>query len=373
VRGLLAATLIVKNEARVLDACLASLRDVVDEIVVVDTGSTDESIAIARSHGATVHEHPWTGDFAEARNEALRLATCEWILYVDADERLDPVDRSAVEELLRDAPEVAFRILLKPDSRSTPYREYRVWRHDPRIRFEGVIHEKVVPAIQRVSESDGRPIGVADLLLTHVGYEGDQTHKHRRNLPLLRCQLEVEPDNLFNLHHLARVLEGLGETSNAEEVLARAVELVKAKRPDDPLGSLAYGDLIRLRHLRGDEVADLLADARKRYPSNWLIFFLEGRYLVDHERYEEALDCFDELLAVDVTTLPDLGPAYDEGIFGALSHDARGVCLFRLGRHVEAAAAWAAAADSAPDDPSYPAKQGLALGRSQADRLARAS
>jgi hypothetical protein len=160
VRGLLAATLIVKNEARVLDACLASLRGVVDEIVAVDTGSTDESIEIARRHGALVHEHPWSGDFAEARNEALRLASCEWIFYIDADERLDPAERASVEKLLRDAPEVAFRILLKPDSRSTPYREYRVWRHDPRIRFEGVIHEKVVPAIQRVSEEDGRPIGV---------------------------------------------------------------------------------------------------------------------------------------------------------------------------------------------------------------------
>jgi tetratricopeptide (TPR) repeat protein len=235
-----------------------------------------------------------------------------------------------------------------------------------------VIHEKVVPAIQRVSEEDGRPIGVADLLLTHVGYEGDQTHKHRRNLPLLRRQLEVEPENLFNLNHLARVLEGLGEQTEAEQALARAVELMRTKRPDDPLGSLAYADLIRLRHLRGDEVGELLADARQRYPGNWLVFFLEGRYLVDHERYEEALKLFKTLLAVDTATLPDLGPAYDAGIFAELSHDACGVCLFRLGRHTEAAAAWAAAADSAPDDPSFPAKQGLALARSQAERAAEA-
>jgi tetratricopeptide (TPR) repeat protein len=335
----------------------------VDEVVIVDTGSTDDTIEIARRHGALVHELAWDGDFAKARNHALDLTSCRWILYIDADERLAPVDRAVVEALLDDAPEVAFRILLRPDSRSTPYREYRIWRHDPRIRFEGVIHEKVVPAIHRVADADGRAVGVADLLLTHVGYEGDQTHKHRRNLPLLRRQLEVEPENLFNLHHLARVLEGLGEPAEAEAVLERAVDLVRAGRAWDPLGSLASADLVRMRHQRGEEVGELLAEARGWYPDNCLLLFIEGRYLIDHERYEEALIRFQRLLAIDVATLPDLGPAYDERIFGAFAHDACGVCQFRLGRHAEAAAAWQRAADEAGDDPSYAAKRQLALAR----------
>jgi tetratricopeptide (TPR) repeat protein len=362
-RGLVAAVLIVKDEARYLAACLESIRHVVDEIVVVDTGSTDSSAEIARQHGAVVYEHDWSGDFAAARNEGLERTDCAWILYIDADERLDPVDRETVEALLDGASEVAFRILLRPDSGSTPYREYRIWRHDPRIRFEGVIHEKVVPAIHRVAEEDGRAIGVADLLLTHVGYEGDQTHKHRRNLPLLRRQLEAEPDNLFNLHHLARVLEGLGEPDEAEQVLARAVELVRTTRAGDPLGSLAVADLIRLRHFRGDDVGELVDEAVRLYPDNLLIVFREGRYLVDHARYEEALPRFDRLLAVDLATLPDAGPAYGMAIFGALAHDGRAVCLFRLGRYAEAGEAWGRAAEVEPGDPSYTAKRRLALAR----------
>ena len=363
-RGLLAAALIVKNEAAVLGACLESIKGVVDEIIVVDTGSTDESVEIARRHGAIVHEHPWTGDFSEARNEGLERATCDWILYIDADERLDPIDRATVEEALRDAPEVAFRLLLRPNSRSTPYREYRVWRNDPRIRFEGVIHEKIIPGIQRVADQDGRDIGLVDLLLTHVGYEGDQTHKHRRNLPLLRRQLEAEPHNLFNLHHLFRVLDGLGEHEEAEQVLEHAVDLVQMTPVpgSDPLGSLAMLDLIRLRHYRGEQVGDLLTDARRRYPGNWLIVFYEGRYLIDTGRYEEALERFRSLLAVDLVTLPDawLG-AFDARIFGSLSHDACGICLFRLGRHAEAADAWDAAAHCGEEDPSFAAKRQLAL------------
>jgi tetratricopeptide (TPR) repeat protein len=366
--GLIAAALIVKNEAHVLPACLESIRHVVDEIIVVDTGSTDESVEIARYHGALVYEHAWNGDFAQARNEGLSRTGCEWILYIDADERLEAVGRPELEELLTGAPEVAFRILLRPDSGSTPYREYRIWRHDPRIRFEGVIHEKVVPAIQRVAEEDGRPIGSADLLLTHVGYDGDQTHKHRRNLPLLRRQLEVEPENLFNLHHLARVLEGLGEPAEAEAVLARTVDLVQTTHAGDPLGVLAIADLIRLRHFRGDEVGELLADAVRRFPDNCLLAFLEGRYLVDNGRYEEALTRFEWLLAVDISALPDIGPAYSASIFGAQSYDACGVCLFRLGRHAEAAEAWGRAAAAATGDPSFAAKRQLALAREAVTR-----
>ena len=167
----------------------------------------------------------------------MERARGEWILYIDADERLVGTDRATVESLLVDADVVAFRLLLRPRLNATPYREFRLWRNDPRIRFEGVIHEKVVPAIQRVAETDGRAIGNADLMLQHLGYEGDQTRKHLRNLPLLRRQLEIEPGNLFAWNHLARVLEALGEADEAEHALVRAIETARATEPTRPDGS----------------------------------------------------------------------------------------------------------------------------------------
>ncbi len=368
--GLLAATLIVRDEACVLGTCLGSIRDVVDEIVVVDTGSADDSVEIARSFDALVERQAWTDDFAEARNKALDLASCEWILYIDADEELAPVTRGQVTTLLSDAPEVAFQLLLRPNARSTPYREYRLWRHDPRIRFEGAIHEKVVPAIYAVSQADRRPIGVCDLLLTHVGYEGDQTHKHRRNLPLLERQLEVEPDNLFNLHHLARVQEGLGRTAAAVGTLERAVEVARNGPFDDPVGSLVFGELVRIRRDHGVERADLVAEARRRYPENYLLLFHEGRLRLDEGRFEEALPLFDQLLSVDLAALPDAGPAYDELLFGSLAHESRALCLMRLERFEEAADAYVQAERCQPDDPSYRAKLELARARARRARAA---
>ncbi len=363
--GLIAAALIVRDETACLGACLESIRDVVDDIVVVDTGSVDGTPALAATYGARVFHRPWDHDFAAARNAALGLCGTDWILYIDADERLGPVGRPDLVALLAEAPEVAFRLLLRPAAGATPYREYRLWRSDPRIRFEGAMHEKVVPAIHAVAASDQRPIGVCDLQLTHVGYDGDQTRKHRRNLPLLRRQVRAEPGNLFNWHHLARVLAGLGRPQAAERVLLHAIGIAEAKPFTDPCGVLAYGELIAVRHGRGEDVTGLLARARGRYPRNCLLVWLEARALTAGGQHEEAIAALDWLLAVDVRRLPDEGPSYDERIFGELAHEGRGLCLLRLGRCAEAAAAYAAAARCAPGNPAYPVKRDLAMARAR--------
>ncbi len=361
---MLSGALIVRDESRVLSECLASIRDVVDEIVVVDTGSVDDSVEIARRYGARVIHHPWRDDFAQARNAALDAARGEWILYIDADERLSGGDRASVEQLLTGAPEVAFRLLLAPDLVSTPYLEYRLWRQDPRVRFEGQIHEKVTPAIAAVAESDGRPISDCELLLTHVGYEGDQVHKHLRNLPLLRAELPREPDNLFNRHHLARVLRGLGQDQEAAQVLADAVDVAR-RRPFDQLGVLVFTDLIRLRRERGEDVAALLAEARTFYPDNKLLWWIEATVRMADGRYLEALALLDRLLAVDLAALPAEGPAYDARIFGEFANEARGACLFRLGRYAQAADAYEQALRSDPGNLVYRSKWTVAEGRSR--------
>jgi tetratricopeptide (TPR) repeat protein len=363
--GLLAASLIVRNEAAYLGACLDSIRDVVDDIVVVDTGSEDDTPAIAAAHGARVFRYPWHNDFAAARNAGLDCCRTDWILYIDADERLAPVSRGEVEALLSGAPEVAFRLLLRPVIGATPYREYRLWRNDPRIRFRSAIHEKVVPAIHAVSELDRRPIGICDLLLDHVGYEGDQTRKHLRNLPLLRSQVRVEPENLFLWHHLARVLAGLGQQRASEQVLMHALELNRAKPEPDYCGVLCFSELIGMRMSRGADVTTLLAEGRRVYPDNYVLLWQQARQFLVAGQPARALARFDELLAADQARLPDAGPAYDQRLFGEAAHEGRGLSLFRLGRFAEAAAAYAEAERCAPGNSEFRVKKELALSLSR--------
>ncbi len=90
--------MIAKDEQEHISGCLESVRGLVDEIIVVDTGSADRTKETARSCGAKVFSFPWTGNFAEARNESLRHATGDWIIFLDADERLNSF---GVEDCLR--------------------------------------------------------------------------------------------------------------------------------------------------------------------------------------------------------------------------------------------------------------------------------
>jgi glycosyltransferase involved in cell wall biosynthesis len=134
---LLSVAMIMRDEALTLPDCLSSLQAVADEVVIVDTGSVDGSVELARSFGARVLELPWRGSFSEPRNLGLDHVSGDWVLYLDADERVRPIARQRLVERLQSAREVALRILLRPFAHATPYFEYRLWRNDPRIRFRG--------------------------------------------------------------------------------------------------------------------------------------------------------------------------------------------------------------------------------------------
>src|SRR5579885_2980294 len=101
----LSLTMIVKNEAAALGRCLASVRDIVDEIIVVDTGSSDNTKEIARQYEAKVFDFPWCDNFASARNESIRHATGQWLLWLDADEYFDDANRQRLQNLLANLPD----------------------------------------------------------------------------------------------------------------------------------------------------------------------------------------------------------------------------------------------------------------------------
>ena len=95
----LSVCMIVRDEEEMLGESLESVSGVADQLVVVDTGSTDATVEIARSHGAEVHHFQWIDDFAAARNQSIRIATANWILWLDADERVEPGNREVTEQL----------------------------------------------------------------------------------------------------------------------------------------------------------------------------------------------------------------------------------------------------------------------------------
>lgn len=354
--------MIVRNEQPFLDGCLTSLRGLVDEIVIVDTGSTDASTDIARTHGARILNYAWHDDFAAARNVGLDAAGSEWILYIDADERLVETTRDDLCAGL-DAPDVhAARLLFRASSNSTLYREFRLFRNDPRLRFKGAMHETILPDLSLLQREAGARVVDTSAKLVHLGYDGEMTAKYRRNLPLLLASVERDPDRSYYWKDLANTLAGLGRIEDAITVSGRGLARTTVS---GPAGRAMRSALIhthaRLRVQRGEDVRDLIETGLALHPENWSLLFLRARARINSGALEAALDDLRLLLVQNPETVLDDVLAHDRRIFGAYAHDLMGVALLRLGDRAEAAEAFARAAAAAPEVQEYRVKA-VALG-----------
>lgn len=364
VRPFLTASLIVKNEERVLGDCLASIAPVVDEIVIADTGSTDRSREIAESYGARVIDFPWTGEFAAARNAALEASRGRWILYIDADERLAPTSREQVHSMLAAHDLVAARLWLRPATGFTIFREYRLFLNHPEIRFQGIIHEKVTPDIKRLAETQGLRVALVDLFLDHVGYDGPQEHKHRRNLPLLQAELARDSENAYNWHHLGRVHEGLGDRPAALKAWQRALEVVRRRRASPMAWDfMIYVELIRAVQADHAEARRLHEEANELFPGNPLLRYWGGILDNDAGNVTAALEAFHDLVKVDADAFRHDLTALDKRLFGEFSYAALGSCYFKLGRFAESADWYARALACDQKSVEYRAKTQLAAAK----------
>lgn len=340
-RPLLGAAIIVKNEAGHLDRCLTSLRGVCDEVVVVDTGSTDESIEVARRHGATLGQYPWDGDFSAARNTALDLLTAEWVLYIDADEEVQPIDVGALRAQLRDTEGVvAFLVRFASRVGWTPYWEYRVWRHRRDVRFRNRIHETHVPDIRRIVATEGLRVERGLLSIQHYGYEGDQTTKHHRNRPLLEQQVLDSPRRVYLWNHLGQVYDGLGRADEAEAAWERGVQIVREDGVKEPVDILVYGSLA-LHLLRNDRSARALIDEGLALDDDhYTLVLADARQRALDGDFEAAVAALDQLITVGSTELDHQALAYNAAMFGRWPLQLLGESLFELGHYAEAAEAF---------------------------------
>lgn len=308
----ISAAMIVRDEAALLPECLLSLEGLADEIVVVDTGSTDETPQIAAAAGGRVLRHAWTGDFSAARNAALRACTGTWIFIIDADERVAPGDVPVLRAMASDTLDRAWRIATRnytnathldgftacapedPMARGfagwTPSVKVRLFPNVAEARFEGVVHELVNASLARAG------IALCDAAVPVHHYpllqsEARQRAKQAMYLELSRAKAAAQPKNPHAQAELGNQLVEIGDYAGAVRAYRDAARL----QPENARYLKDLGTALHLAgHAREAEQALRLAAARDAaFPEAWRNL---GVVLAQQGRWEEALPCFREAL-----------------------------------------------------------------------------
>jgi tetratricopeptide (TPR) repeat protein len=358
----LSAALIVRDEAEFIEDCLRSIEPHVDQIVVVDTGSVDNTIDIARRFSVELHQFRWCNDFSAARNFALDQAKSDWILYIDADERLNVPDGVGLANLLSDRSKVGWQLRLHPRVGWTAYAELRLFRNNPYIRFQGVIHERIHPALEAFGCAHGLNVGDCGINLYHVGYEADQRPKNSRNIPLLREYLSRDPDRLYCWWHLGECLRLGGDAAGAIKAWSNGITRLLALEPErrQPGDSLLYLSLIKTKYERDEPIDDLTAQALALFPDHLAFQWVAAQLAAQRGAFDLAKPTLEKLNSTDADSFFDRDLAYDKALFRHLSAEPLALCYFREGRFDDAARLYAQAARTAPDRAALELKARLA-------------
>jgi glycosyltransferase involved in cell wall biosynthesis/cytochrome c-type biogenesis protein CcmH/NrfG len=303
----LSLCMIVRNEEKYLADALKSVQDVVDEIIVVDTGSTDRTVDIAREYGAKVFFYEWSDDFAAARNESLKHATGDWILQMDADERLDENLKNNIRVFLVDSDrairyQVFIRNYMSEGDASSIMGHYmvRLFRKTPDTSFFGVIHEQIYPNTGIIT------IPAESLFLWHLGYENLAVKSKKveeRNIPLIKKALEnAEKLNNMDLYSFYAFYLGSSLTDAKEANKWLKIAIDSYPIPEEAAHiPVAYVDYLRtfyyLQDLEGGvaaakEALEKFPEMRK-YPDFWDFY---GILELSLRHPDQAIYCFQEAL-----------------------------------------------------------------------------
>ena len=215
-------SLIVKNEEHTLPRLLDSVKPLVNQIVVVDTGSTDQTKEVAKSYGAEIYDFEWIDDFSAARNESLKHVTQDYTLWLDADDIITPENVAKIKEILANPShdQYLFTYNYAHDENNNPITSFlreRLFKTSLNLRWVGPIHEHL-PIIQ-----DHKVRG--DIFISHYKTKENSANTYSRNVRLLKKALETDPDNPRHNFYLGKEQFDGGEHDEAEQTLLRFLNL----------------------------------------------------------------------------------------------------------------------------------------------------
>lgn len=301
----LSLCLITKDEEKNIARCINSVKDIVDEIVVVDTGSKDKTVEIAKSFGDKVKviNAKWEDDFSKARNIAIENATSDWILFLDADEEIKKEDVGKIRPLLSDDTVEAYILKFvnyagtnSSNGLTEVHYNLRLFRNNGKLKYIYPVHEN----LRNIEENRVPVFKNADVTILHYGYLSEiriEKNKTERYIKLISKYLEEHPDDKFQHGNLAVEYFNSGDYNKALKHL-----LIATKGMD--VNSYAATRLIRYlistyAALKDyDTALRIINDAKAYYVDVPDFKFLEGMIYTDQKRYEKAIETFKECLSM---------------------------------------------------------------------------
>jgi len=344
--------LIVKNEERVLDACLSSAKPFFAEMIVVDTGSTDRTREIALSHGAKVVDYLWTESFADARNQSLKPAKGKWIFWLDADDTLPWSSGEAILQAALSAPEhiagfvVPVQFVEDGSAASgTRVDHVKLFRNFPGLTWEGRIHEQILPSLREKSRGGG--IARCSAVVLHSGYDTSpegQARKRVRDTRLLSLDLEERPDHPFVLFNLGMTAHYTAEHEAAVKWLKRCLSVSPS---EESHVRKAYALLALSQQALGQQEASLatLEEGLKYAAGDAELHFHLAHLFTDLKRYKEAEEHYGSVLA---STPEEHFTSLDIGILGFKTFHNLGSLAWMQDDYRKAKEWWNKALEAAP-------------------------
>ncbi len=339
----LSVCLITRNEQSNLPRVLQSVAGVADQVIVVDTGSTDQTVSVARQHGATVSEFAWDDDFAAARNGALDRATGDWILWLNPDEELLPESRPLVREALACAEALAYQVVVQelrqPDRLDffTEMFQTRLFRRRPELRFAGRVHPQFRPAVEEIARREGKQVYGSAIAVRHFAYLSVPTEpKLRWAARLLERELREHPDQFPTLIHYGKTLLRLNDSAG-HTVLARAAGQLLPFRPGTqapfPDTHLLLEYLMTVTPeqsqspLSREEAWDL---ARRWFPASPPLLWIRAAQRFGAGDYRSAAELLEMLVRLGQTGTYDRAEPFNPDIIGADALINLGACYTHL-------------------------------------------
>ena len=318
----ISACVITKNEEKNLVACLESVKSIVSEIIVVDTGSTDRTVEIAESYGAKVFYFKWIDDFAAARNFAIEQVTSDWIIFLDADEYFSSDSVQYVPLVIQEAEQKKLDMVIcmmsnveKTTGKITSSNLHvRIFKNHPQIRYVGAIHERIVRLDNPAKYLDAQN----DLTIIHTGYSMDTVQlkeKGKRNLELLFKELEKRPESFDVLFYISESYLLDKQFDRALDFALRAQNYSNSELKG--IYEKNHANIIQcLIHLSKPHsvIYHSIKKALEKHPKHPDFHLYLGDYYKLENRYFDAINAYEQGLK-----LLDQSPVVQSGVYATVT------------------------------------------------------